>query len=64
LASQVWWRPLVIATAAFAIVFFVLFWDGQMQGLSEKGAIGILINVGILVALLAVKWPSFGFEAL
>jgi len=60
-ATQAWWRPVIIAAAAFSAIIFVLFWDGQLQALANKGLFGILINLAILVALLAFRWPRLGF---
>lgn len=61
LVSQAWWRPVVVASAAFSAVIIVLFWDGKMQRLDDQGGIGLLINLAILVALLVPRWPSLGF---
>jgi hypothetical protein len=58
--GQAWWRPLVVGSAAFSAAIFVLFWDGGLQRLDAKGAIAILINVAILVAVLIFRWPDFG----
>ena len=51
-ASQVWWRPMVMGSAAFSAVIFVLLWDGQVRALASKGLFGILINLVILAVLL------------
>jgi len=61
LVSQAWWRPAVVASAVFSAVIVILFWDGKVQKLAEKGGIGLLINVAILVALLVLRWPHLGF---
>jgi hypothetical protein len=61
LASQRWWRPLVVGSAAFFAVMLILLWNGQMQKLDDQGAVGVLINVAILVAVLILRWPDFGF---
>ena len=61
LAGQAWWRPVVVGTAAFSAVGFVLFWDGKMQRLHDQGGISVLINLTILVGVLIVRWPNFGF---
>jgi hypothetical protein len=61
LVRQAWWRPMVVASAAFSAVIIVLFWDGKMQRLDDQGGIGLLINLAILVALLVPRWPSLGF---
>jgi hypothetical protein len=36
-------------------------WDRGMQKLPDKGAIGLLINIAILVAVLNLRWPGFEF---
>ena len=54
---QTWWRPVVVGSAAFSAVIIVLFWDGVAQKLADKGGIGLLINLAILVALLILRWP-------
>jgi hypothetical protein len=61
LVRQAWWRPVVVASAAFSAVVIILFWDGKMQRLDDHGLIGFLINIAILVALLILRWPSAGF---
>lgn len=57
--SQGWWRPVVVGAAAFSAVVFLLFWDGKIQELDDKGGVGLLINLTILVALLVLQWPDF-----
>ena len=61
LLGQAWWRPLTVASAVFSTAIFVLFWDGTMRRLDNQGAIAILINLAILVAVLVLGWPDFGF---
>lgn len=55
LVRQAWWRPVVLGSAAFSAVIIVLFWDGVLRNLDDKGAIGLLINLAILVAVLVWK---------
>jgi hypothetical protein len=57
-ARQDWWRPAVIGSAAVSAVIIILFWDGGLQKIVEKGLVGFLINVALLVALLVFDWPS------
>ena len=59
--TQAWWRPVVIGSAAFSSLIFILFWDGQVQALANKGLYAIIINLVILVALLVFRWPRFSF---
>lgn len=51
---QARWRPDVVVWAAFSAGVFIIFWDGAMKKLSEKGGIALLINAAILVTLLAL----------
>jgi hypothetical protein len=55
--QQNWWRPATVGTAIFSTVVFLLFWDGKPKALSEKGGIGILINLAILAVVLLLQWP-------
>jgi hypothetical protein len=61
LVRQNWWRPVVVGSAAFSAVIIVLFWDGVVQNLDDKGLIGLLVNIAILVTLLILRWPHLGF---
>ena len=59
LAGQVWWRMLIVGAAALSTVLYILMWNGQWQRLDDQGAIGILINMAILGAILVLRWPRF-----
>lgn len=61
LASQVWWRPLVIGAALLSSIGYLLFWNGKAQKLDAQGVIGILINIGVLVVVLVLQQPQFTF---
>jgi hypothetical protein len=58
---QAWWRPMATASAAFSAVFIFLFWDGKTEKLADKGGIGLIINIVIIVLLVVLRWPDFGF---
>lgn len=58
LARQAWWRPAIVFTSVFSSVLYLLVWDGGFQHLDNKGGVGILINLAILVALLIFQWPQ------
>jgi len=60
-ARQAWWHPVVVGAAVFSAVMFVLFWNGDLQNLRDQGAIAILINIAILVAVLILRWPNVEF---
>ena len=57
---QAWSRPAMATAAAFSTAIFVLFWDGRLQKLADKGAIALLINTVILTAMLLFQWPDSG----
>jgi hypothetical protein len=61
LGGQSWWRPVIVAAAGFSAAIFVLFWNGGLQKLADQGVIAIVINLAILLALLILRWPDFGF---
>ncbi len=53
--QQAWWRPLILTTAVFSFVIAALFL-GSSTNQPIVSAIGM--DVIILVALLAMRWPS------
>jgi hypothetical protein len=57
LFSVTWWRPLIVATAIFSAVTYLLFWNGKFRQLPDQGAVALLINLGILIAVLVLQWP-------
>ncbi|MGC9523245.1 MAG: hypothetical protein ACP5HG_15345 [Anaerolineae bacterium] len=58
LAGAAWWRAPMIVAAAVSAALIAVYWDGGTRLLVEKGLVGFLIDVGILIALLVVNWPS------
>ena len=48
MVMQAWWRPLIIGSALFSALLYILFWDGKIAKLADKGGIGLLINLAIL----------------
>ena len=61
LATQDWWRTVVVAAAVFGAILAVVFWDGKLRELPNQGAVGLLINLVILAALLVFNWPPAVF---
>jgi hypothetical protein len=37
---------------------FIVFWDGKLQSLADKGGIGLLINLAILAVVLILGQPA------
>lgn len=60
-AGQGWWRPAVTGAAAFSSAIFVLFWDGVLEKLADRGALALLIDGAILLSVLGLRWPDLGF---
>lgn len=53
--AQEWAMPVLVASAALSTVVIVLMWDGRFEQLTEKGAIGVLVNVVVLGWLLVLQ---------
>lgn len=53
-----WWRPLMTGSAIASALLILVYWDGGTRMLVEKGLIGFLIDVGLLVLLLVFDWPT------
>lgn len=60
-ARQGWWRPVVVGAAILSAAIYLVFWDGKLQMLDNKGGIGLLIDLAILAAVLVLHWPDLGF---
>ncbi len=52
LFGQAWVAVVTIGSATFSSVIIILFWDGKIQKLDDKGGVGLLINIAIMVVLL------------
>jgi hypothetical protein len=50
---------IITIAAVFSAMIFIAFWDGQLRNLDDKGGIGILINIAILIALHVLNWSDF-----
>lgn len=61
LLAQAWWRPVIVASAIFSAVLFVLLWNGRAQNLDDQGLFAILINAAILISVLVFQWPDLGY---
>jgi hypothetical protein len=46
------WRPLAMIGAAFGVLFFASFWDGQTERLVDQGAIGVAVSALLLASAL------------
>ena len=60
-AKQPVWLWITVGAAAFSSLLVILMWDGKMKELANQGLFAILINVAIIILLLVVGWPDFGF---
>jgi len=55
---QDWATAWVAASAIASSLVVILMWDGRLQALDEKGFIGVLISIGLLIGLYAFKYPA------
>lgn len=46
------WPAIVTIAAVFSSVTIILFWDGVLKRMPDKGFVGVLINAAILVVVL------------
>lgn len=59
--KQSWWRAVVVIAASLSTIIFLLFWDGNLNKFDQKGGVGILINLIILVSVLIFHGPEIDF---
>jgi hypothetical protein len=53
-----WWRTVVLASSVFSGVVILVFWDGRGGQLVEKGLVGFLIDVAIVILVVVANWPK------
>lgn len=51
LMEEQWFRPLTIWSAVLSIIGIVLFWDGSASQIIEKGLLGFVISVLVMIGL-------------
>ena len=56
---QPWSTTWLGAAAIASSLSLLLFWDGSFIALTEKGAIGLLINITLLIGLYFFHYPTF-----
>ncbi len=56
-----WWTTLLVIAAVFSSVLPVVFWDGQFQRMPDKGFVGLLINVALLVVVFLIDRAVIAF---
>ena len=56
LAKQEWSRLWMIIASVISTITILVFWDGSLNMPVEKGALGLMINIGILIAILLFGW--------
>ena len=49
-----WWQNAAIGSAGFSSLILLLAWDGRFQALSDQGGVGVLINLGVFIALKTI----------
>lgn len=56
-----WWWTALLGSAIFSSVTILILWDGSLRLAVDKGVIGFLISLMILVVLLLFKRPALAF---
>ena len=46
-----WWSSIVLASSIISLLTVILYWDGELSMIVEKGLIGIIINVALIVLI-------------
>jgi hypothetical protein len=57
-ANTNWWPTMVGAGAIASSIGILLFWDGSFGLLVQKGSLGLMLNLAVLVALFIFNWPT------
>ena len=57
-STQPWWRTAAAGAAVLSTLIYLLFWDGGLRNLDNKGGVGILINLALIAALFLLRWPE------
>lgn len=52
LAQTSWWQPVLLAVAGFSSLIILIFWDGGWNLIVQKGLLGLLINLVIILYVL------------
>ena len=56
LAKAGWSRNALALSSIISLLTLLVFWDGKPAMLVEKGLIGLLVNIGILILIYATNW--------
>jgi hypothetical protein len=49
------WRSILLGTSILSLVTILVFWDGSGEMVVQKGLLGLLINVGIILYILLTR---------
>jgi len=50
-----WARTIILASAAVSAATIATFWDGELSMLKEKGLIGLMVNLAVIVYFTRLK---------
>jgi hypothetical protein len=53
-----WTRPWLTAASLISAVTILIFWDGSVNLLVQKGLLGFLISLGLAIGVLVFHWPA------
>jgi len=49
-----WLKTILLSTAIISSLVLVLFWDGKLEMIMQKGVLGVLINL-VIIAVVLIK---------
>lgn len=52
LSSQVWSQAVLLFSAIFSSLLLIIFWDGNFSLLVEKGLVGLIINIALIIYMI------------
>ena len=56
-----WWWSILLAASIVSAMTMLIFWDGSMDLIIQKGLIGFSISLVILLFLLLARRPAFAW---
>lgn len=50
-----WWPSALLGSAIFSSAIVLLYWDGSLEKIVQKGLVALLINAGVIAAVLVLR---------
>lgn len=56
--GQAWWHSASAGAAVLSVLVYILFWDGKFHEMPDRGSVGLLISLVILIVVLKLGASS------